>query len=133
MSRKLQIKRGNAANLPNLSEGEFGLVLDQKKLYIGSGSKNLEIANADLSNVPAATLKAKVEESGFESIPDNVVYFDDETTTGDVLPVNADLLENKTRQSIINDAVAAAYTYGTEDLTEGESPLETGRLYFVYQ
>ena len=28
---------------------------------------------------------------------------------------------------------APAYTYGTDDLTAGESPLETGKLYFVYE
>ena len=28
---------------------------------------------------------------------------------------------------------APAYTYGIEDLTAGTSPLETGRLYFVYE
>ena len=28
---------------------------------------------------------------------------------------------------------APAYTYGTEDLTAGESPLKTGVLYFVYE
>ena len=28
---------------------------------------------------------------------------------------------------------APAYTYGTEDLTAGTSPLETGKLYFVYE
>ena len=29
--------------------------------------------------------------------------------------------------------LAPAYTYGTTDLTPGTSPLETGRLYFVYE
>lgn len=28
---------------------------------------------------------------------------------------------------------APAYTYGTTDLTPGESKLETGKLYFVYE
>lgn len=28
---------------------------------------------------------------------------------------------------------APVYTYGTEDLTAGTSPLETGKLYFVYE
>ena len=28
---------------------------------------------------------------------------------------------------------APAYTYGTEDLTAGTSPLETGKLYFRYE
>lgn len=30
-------------------------------------------------------------------------------------------------------AKAPAYTYGTEDLTAGTSPLETGTLHFVYE
>lgn len=30
-------------------------------------------------------------------------------------------------------AKAPAYTYGTTDLTAGTSPLETGKLYFVYE
>lgn len=28
---------------------------------------------------------------------------------------------------------APAYTYGTQDLTPGESKLENGKLYFVYE
>jgi hypothetical protein len=28
---------------------------------------------------------------------------------------------------------APAYTYGTDDLTAGTSPLETGKLHFVYE
>ena len=32
-----------------------------------------------------------------------------------------------------NLEAAPAYTYGTEDLTAGESPLKTGKLYFVYE
>ena len=28
---------------------------------------------------------------------------------------------------------APTYTYGTEDLTAGVSPLESGKLYFVYE
>jgi hypothetical protein len=31
------------------------------------------------------------------------------------------------------DEKAPAYTYGTADLTAGSSPLETGKLYFVYE
>lgn len=28
---------------------------------------------------------------------------------------------------------APAYSYGTEDLSAGESPLETGKIYLVYE
>lgn len=49
---------------------------------------------------------------------------------------SADVQEAKTAA---NDAKAAAanaapmWSYGTEDLTAGSSPLETGKLYFVYE
>ena len=33
----------------------------------------------------------------------------------------------------LNVEKAPAYTYGTEDLTAGTSPLETGKLYFVHE
>lgn len=38
-----------------------------------------------------------------------------------------------TRSTIINHAIPPMYTYGTADLTAGSSPLETGKLYFVYE
>lgn len=34
---------------------------------------------------------------------------------------------------IKDETARAQYTYGTEDLTAGESALETGKLYFVYE
>lgn len=45
MARKLQVKRGLTANLPTLSEGEFGFCTDTSALYIGSGSGNVQLAN----------------------------------------------------------------------------------------
>ena len=33
----------------------------------------------------------------------------------------------------VNAAKTPDYEYGTEDLTAGTSPLETGKLYFVYE
>lgn len=47
MSRKLQIKRGDKANLPDLAQGEFGLVLDTPELYIGGVNKNLQVPLLD--------------------------------------------------------------------------------------
>lgn len=35
--------------------------------------------------------------------------------------------------SALKTGKAPAYTYGTEDLQAGTSPLETGKLYFVYE
>lgn len=33
----------------------------------------------------------------------------------------------------VNSLVTPTYTYGTTDLVAGESELETGKLYFVYE
>ena len=35
--------------------------------------------------------------------------------------------------ALTNLGAAPAYTYGTEDLVPGETPLETGKLHFVYE
>ena len=37
------------------------------------------------------------------------------------------------KQEIIDGAAEKIYTYGTADLTAGISPLDTGKLYFVYE
>lgn len=49
MARTLQIKRGAKANLPTLAQGEFGFTTDTnaEELYIGNGSKNIQIARQD--------------------------------------------------------------------------------------
>ena len=45
MARKIQVKRGNQANLPNLDIGEFGFSMDQNRTFIGGSSGNVELAN----------------------------------------------------------------------------------------
>ena len=46
MSRKLQLKRGNKAQLPTLAPGEPGWVVDENRLYIGTGDQNIPIGNS---------------------------------------------------------------------------------------
>ena len=36
-------------------------------------------------------------------------------------------------KTAVQELAPARYTYGTADMTAGESPLETGKLYFVYE
>lgn len=51
MANKILIKRGTAAAIPVLDVGELGLATDTKKLYVGTSSGNVEIAN--VSEIPA--------------------------------------------------------------------------------
>ena len=49
---KVIIQTGNKANLPVLTDGEFGLTEDESRLYIGSANGNVALPNAnDLINV----------------------------------------------------------------------------------
>lgn len=43
MSRKIQILRGEAADMPVLDVGEMAWVMDEQKLYIGDGTNAVEI------------------------------------------------------------------------------------------
>lgn len=45
MANKVQIKRGNKANLPILSDGEFGLCQDTKELFIGNNGTNINLTD----------------------------------------------------------------------------------------
>ena len=55
--------------------------------------------------------------------------------TGEVKTVGAPTVDTYSKTEVDNklNAKAPAYTYGTTDLTPGVSPLETGKLYFVYE
>lgn len=44
MARKLQIKRGQKKDMPQLAEGELGFALDEEAVYIGTGTKNVPIS-----------------------------------------------------------------------------------------
>lgn len=52
--------------------------------------------------------------------------------TGEVKIVGAPQIDAYSKTES-NAKFAPKYTYGTEDLVEGESSLETGKLYFVYE
>lgn len=43
MASKIQVKRGNKADLPILSDGEFGLCQDTGEIFIGNGGSNIKI------------------------------------------------------------------------------------------
>lgn len=57
--RKLQIRRGNKADLPQLSEGEFGFVNDENKLYIGkAGGDSNQLVGGETSEFVVTSLSA---------------------------------------------------------------------------
>lgn len=55
--------------------------------------------------------------------------------TGEVKKVGSPTSDAYNKVEVDNKLAtkAPAYTYGTVELTEGVSPLENGKLYFVYE
>jgi hypothetical protein len=51
--RKVQIRRGNHVDLPNLDEGELGLTRDGKKVWIGTGDGNVLVGDITRDEVVA--------------------------------------------------------------------------------
>ena len=51
----------------------------------------------------------------------------------DVNALTASVEELQGTASDANSKFAPAYTYGTDDLEPGTTPLETGKLHFVYE
>ncbi|MFA5527761.1 MAG: hypothetical protein WC996_04025, partial [Peptostreptococcales bacterium] len=81
MAHKIQVKRGNKANLPTLDVGEFGLCQDTNELFIGN-SENQKIFP------PTAPTISDVE--GLQTALDNKV--DDSQVLTNV-PVNAEFTD----------------------------------------
>lgn len=54
-------------------------------------------------------------------------------TQEDVAALTASVEELQEAASGVEGKFAPAYTYGTDDLEAGTTPLETGKLHFVYE
>lgn len=54
-------------------------------------------------------------------------------TTESVNTIATSLTETQEAVSEMDGKFAPAYTHGTEELVAGETPLETGKLHFVYE
>ena len=86
-----------------------------------------QAASGDGTDVPS-----KTDMPGYSAEWTFYIQYDhaDEVTV--VAGDESAITEEKVKAMIAENA-APAYTYGTEDLTAGTSPLETGKLYFVYE
>ena len=92
MAHKIQVKRGNKANLPTLDVGEFGLCQDTNELFIGnSGNQKIFPPTAptisDVEGLQTA-LDNKVDDSQvLTNVPVNAKFTDttySEITTAEI-------------------------------------------------
>lgn len=63
----------------------------------------------------------------------SVTMYDDSVLTFDLSLIHQMIQDNADAIQSLDESKAPAYSYGTTDLVEGETPLETGKLYFVYE
>ena len=67
----IKFKRGAKATMPTLAQGEPAYTTDEKKVYIGSGTSNIELARAD--EIPTKTSQL-TNDSGFKTTDNNTTY-----------------------------------------------------------
>ena len=107
MSKTLKIKRGNKASLPMLAEGELGLTLDEKKVYVGTGSENIALANDTDTTFPISNNWIKQSnETGMSKIAyTNGMYLALNPTTGKILySLDGNSFSNATKEELKNTA-----------------------------
>lgn len=66
MASKIQIKRGNKADLPILSDGEYGFCQDTSEIFIGNGGTNTKIYPT--TSLDASSVTVEDIENIFESV-----------------------------------------------------------------
>lgn len=158
MIRKAQIRRGAKADLPTLSQGEFGMCVDSgaEELHLGTGAKNLQVPmvneySGDMNTLTTSgvyrvgTNTNLISSLWYSQVivakgsgSDTVMQLGVSYNTGHTISRGGTIAADGTvTWTAWSDAAAAAsesdYTYGTTDLTAGSSALETGKLYFVYE
>ena len=100
--------------------------------------KTLRSNNGD-QILPRTSSKAIYTEEGYtleeqinQLITEKIEQIPTPDVSGQIQEHNDDEMAHENIRSILNDK-APMYTYGTEDLEAGVSPLEAGKLYFVYK
>ena len=139
-------ENANSNNLPAavsaLANEKQDKLTGTKGQIVGFDSDGKPVAQ-DKTSYGVATLGSDALLAAAQRPKAGGLYRDDGKTTlekslteiSTTLQKKADLGEDgKVAASQLPDMdYAPAYTYGTEDLTAGTSPLETGKLYFVYE
>ena len=110
--------------------------LKQIETELGNTAKNVTpesigAAKDDLSNVDGTVIAQKIQDSGIDIGGDSPSSEEFEQHTGNTtIHVTA---EDKARWDEVAENTGMGYTYGTTDLEAGVTPLESGKLHFVYE
>ena len=128
MARKLQIKRGLQANLPDLAQGELAMTVDSgnENIYIGTGTgENIEIARK--SDVDALT-------AGVVGAVPTSRKINGKALTSDITLNNSDVgaaptTHTHTKSQITDfptSMTPTAHTHAADDITSGSLPIARG-------
>lgn len=121
---------------------------DKGELSIDTSIQDNSVTTAKIANANVTTAKlsdgsvttAKIADGNVTAtkLADSAVSaakINDGAVTADKIADSSVTTAKIAAGAVTADKIAegALYTYGTDDLTAGSSPLETGRLYFVYE
>ena len=109
MAREFTLKhlRGNAANIPTLGDGEFGVALDDNQVFVGNTSTNVLVGRVTLdtfNNRPAAGVEGLV----FYATDLKRAWVDDGTNWQELGISDASIQARGVRRSKVIDVVAQA-------------------------
>lgn len=126
MAHKIQIKRGNKADLPTLNDGELGLCVDTNEVYVGNNGANVlvNIPPLELSN----NLTTTVAGSALDATQGKTLAEQISTHTADNLKYAEYTLSGN--QSIASSSTPSPVTWGTKTAINSEAftALESGNV-----
>ena len=139
MANQIQVKQGIKSNLPILASGEFGFVTDEKEVYIGTGSSNIQILTEnDLTggtgiNYGSGIISTKDSEIDHNSLNNYTSdeHFIKSAITTLYQPDGTSLVTTDDTGSVNISGNLSANFFDTGTFTEGnEPPAETGRTFY---
>ena len=123
-----EITGGHKVTITDVEHSESFLVMD------GDDGYSPEIGLVSAPNGTKVNISTKTGSKSF------VVYDGDDGYSPEISVTEIEgghriSITDKTKTSTVDvmDGAMSNYTYGTEDLTAGTTPLETGHLYFMYE
>jgi hypothetical protein len=125
-----------ASTLENVASGEkmsvlFGKIMKAISSLISHLSNKSNPHGVTASQAGAVPTARKVNNKALSA--DITLSASDVSAVPTTRKVNGNALSADISLSASDVGAAPAYTYGTDDLTAGTSPLETGKLHFVYE
>ena len=117
--------KAEAQGYANTAESKANSYTDQKVASIPTPDVSGQIGTHNTDDSAHADIR--------QSVADAKAYTDQKIAAIPTPDVSGQINAHNTNAEAHAGVLAPMYSYGTTDLTAGSSPLESGKLYFVYE